>query len=102
MKTKWLGGVFLLVLGIGSALAESEELRVMPAVVPAPAMVMQISIEDDDSRSAPKLRDVLRQPYGELQVTNNQPYRLSAEERHRMREQLRGQLAQHDGNKGKP
>jgi hypothetical protein len=96
MKTSLMGGVFL--LAMGSAMAEPDDVRVQAAVTDAPVMVMPVSIQDDEPHTQPKLRDVLRQPYDDIQALNNQPYRLSVEERHRMREQLRSQLA----NKNKP
>jgi hypothetical protein len=99
MKTYLMGGIFL--LGLVSAMAEPEEARTAEVVADAPVMVMPISIQDEEPRSALKLRDVLRQPYEELQVMNTQPYRLSVEERHRMREQLRSQLP-HDTARSKP
>jgi hypothetical protein len=91
MKTSLMGGIFL--LAMGSAAADSEELRVQAVVSDAPVMVMPVSIQDEEPHVPVKLRDILRQPYDDIQALNNQPYRLSVEERHRMREQLRGQLA---------
>jgi hypothetical protein len=91
MKTSLMGGMVL--LAMGSAMAEPEELRVQAVVSDAPVMVMPVSIQDDEPHTPPKLRDVLRQPYDDIQSLNYQPYRLSVEERHRMREQLRSQLA---------
>jgi hypothetical protein len=96
MKTCLMGGMFL--LAMGTAMAEPDELRVQAAVTDAPVMVLPVSIQEEEPHSQPRLRDVLRQPYDDIQALNNQPYRLSVEERHRMREQLRSQLA----NKNKP
>lgn len=48
-------------------------------------------VENGDGRaSAPRLREALRQPKGEGEELGK-PYRLSPEERQRLREQLRGQ-----------
>lgn len=91
MKTSLMGGILL--LAMGSAVADSEELRVQAVVSDAPVMVMPVSIQDEEPHAPLKLRDILRQPYDDIQALDNQPYRLSVEERHRMREQLRSQLA---------
>ena len=57
----------------------------------APSLVLPISIQDDDHRNALQLRDVLRQPFDDMQELGNKPHRLSPEERYRLREQLRSQ-----------
>lgn len=44
---------------------------------------------ESDVREAPRLRDALRQPYAD-DLESSKPYRLSAKERLRLREQLRG------------
>lgn len=63
-------------------------------------MVLPISIQDDDQSSSPRLRDVLRQPLDGAQEPGIKPYRLSPDERYRLREQLRSQpdAEQHKGN----
>jgi hypothetical protein len=91
MKSSLMGGIFFLALG--SAVAEPEDVRVQAMVTDAPVMVMPVSIQDDETHAPLKLREILRQPYDDIQALNNQPFRLSVEERHRMREQLRSQLA---------
>ncbi len=53
-------------------------------------MVMPISVDEGEPRSTMRLRDVLRQPFEDMD-DNSKPYRLSAQERQRLREQLRGQ-----------
>jgi len=59
------------------------------AVAPGPTIV-PIVTDAPDPKSGGRLRDVLRQPF-DASATSGQPYRLSDEERQRMREQLRGQ-----------
>jgi len=54
-------------------------------------MVLPIAIQDDDHSSSQRLRDVLRQPFGGIQEPGIKPYRLSPDERQRLREQLRSQ-----------
>eukprot|EP01041_Mallomonas_annulata_P017411 gene17412-35878_t len=56
-------------------------------------MVMPISVDEGEPRNAMRLRDVLRQPFDDME-DNSKPYRLSVEERQRLREQLRGQSPQ--------
>lgn len=51
--------------------------------------VMPISMVEPEARSHPRLRDSLRQPHDD-EPEISKPYRLSVEERHRLREQLRG------------
>ncbi len=51
--------------------------------------VMPISMVEPETRSHPRLRDSLRQSHGD-EPEISKPYRLSVEERHRLREQLRG------------
>lgn len=51
--------------------------------------VMPISMIEPEGRTPVRLRDSLRQPYDD-EVETNKPYRLSVEERMRLREQLRG------------
>lgn len=77
--------------GLGAALAEPGGVRVLTNGAAAPLVVMPISIQEEEPRSPPRLRDVLRQPYDEQPELGNKPYRLSAEERFRLREQLRTQ-----------
>ena len=62
-------------------------------------MVMPISVEEGEPRNVLRLRDVLRQPFDDME-DNAKPYRLSVEERQRLREQLREQ-SPHE-NKFKP
>lgn len=93
MKTKWMGGwlVFLLAGLPQLAMAQAAQGGVSASGVEAPALVMPIAVQDDEHRSALRLRDVLRQPYDETHEQGSKPYRLTPQERHRLREQLRGQ-----------
>lgn len=63
----------------------------------APAVVMPISADLAEPRSAVRLRDVLRYSNDEADE-DNKPYRMSAQERQRLREQLRRQ-SHSDANK---
>lgn len=87
MKTYWVGS--LLVCCLGSAIAEPGGVRVLTNGASAPLVVMPISVQEEEPRISARLRDVLRHPYDEQQELSNKPYRLSSEERHRLREQLR-------------
>lgn len=51
-------------------------------------IALPLNAAETETRDAPRLRDTLRQPYGDDQESSK-PYRLSAQERHRLREQLR-------------
>lgn len=61
---------------------------------PLQAMTLQPvgAPEAGSSRQATRLRDALRQPPADSEA--GKPFRLSAEERQRLREQLRSQTAQ--------
>lgn len=48
--------------------------------------VLPIAADNTEARSAVSLRDSLRQPFDDV---DNKPYRMSSQERQRMREQLR-------------
>lgn len=74
-----------------SAQAQGTGDRLLTNVEAVPLSVMPISVQEEPLHTAPRLRDVLRQPYDDQQELANKPYRLSAEERHRLREQLRSQ-----------
>ena len=89
MKTFWVG--VLLIGGLVAAQAEPGGVRVMTNGAAAPLVVMPISVQEEEPRVAPRLRDVLRQPYDDQPELGSKPYRLSAEERFRLREQLRTQ-----------
>ena len=85
--------VGLMMLTLGSAHAGSSDLRDPPLPSSATVMVMPISADEGEPRNVMRLRDVLRQPFDDME-DNGRPYRLSVEERQRLREQLRGQPPQ--------
>jgi|GEM_PF-909451 len=60
--------------------------RAHPLPDDAPVSVLPIAADNAEARSAATLRDSLRQPFDDA---DNKPYRLSSQERQRMREQLR-------------
>ncbi len=81
----------LIILTLGPAHAGPGDQRTHPLPSNAAVMVMPISVDEGEPRSGGmRLRDVLRQPYDDME-DNAKPYRLSVEERQRLREQLRGQ-----------
>ena len=88
----FLTGVLML-SAIGPLLAGQERVRVQhpaPAEVPG-AAILPISVGGGvDAREPMRLRDALRQPFDDMDDTSK-PYRLSVEERQRLREQLRDQ-----------
>jgi len=82
----------ILFLTLGSAVAGPSDDHTLRAPLDAAAAVMPISIDGNESRTPLHLRDALRQPFERVDDPFK-PYRLSVEERQRMREQLRGQSA---------
>lgn len=76
---------FLLLPTLGVA----ADPQTTPETTPQAMIALPMSAAEPEPREAPRLRDALRQPYGEDQE-GAKPYRLSAQERHRLREQLRG------------
>lgn len=97
MKTHLPLGLIMLTLGTAHGAPGDQRAHPMPAN--ASVMVMPISVDEGESRNVLRLRDVLRQPFDDME-DNAKPYRLSVEERQRLREQLRGQ-SPHE-NKFKP
>ena len=91
MKTYLPMGLLMLVLG--SVHAGPDDQRNPPLPSNAAVMVMPISVDEGEPRAGMRLRDVLRQPFDDME-DNAKPYRLSVEERQRLREQLRGQSPQ--------
>ncbi len=81
-----------ILLSVISSLAAAQDTqRVHPVPSDAPAAVMPISLgEPSEVRGPMRLRDALRQPFDDMDDTSK-PYRLSVEERQRLREQLREQ-----------
>ncbi len=61
----------------------------LPSDAPS-AVLMPIAADAAEPRSTIGLRDVLRQPYDDVKE-DNKPYRLSGQERQRLREQLSSQ-----------
>lgn len=75
---------------LGPVTAGTSDSRVLPVIADTSATVMPISVDDGEPRRQSRLRDALRQHFEDMDDPY-QPYRLSAEERQRMREQLRSQ-----------
>lgn len=73
-----------------SAWAQAPDARLTPP--PSPASAVAPGVDGGEPRQALRLRESLRLPKME-QDPANKPYRLSAEERQRLREQLRNQTA---------
>ncbi|MBS3998001.1 MAG: hypothetical protein KGZ67_11860 [Hydrogenophaga sp.] len=88
MNTFLSGGLSLLVLS--PALASPPTRAAYPLPGQAPVSVMPVAAVDTDSRSRIPLREVLRQPVDGIEDPGKL-YRLSVEERQRLREQLRNQ-----------
>lgn len=91
MKTHLPLGLILLTFGHAHAGPGDQRNQPMPSN--ATVMVMPISADEGEPRNAMRLRDVLRQPFDDME-DSGKPYRLSVEERQRLREQLRGQPPQ--------
>lgn len=85
MKHLWIAG--FLAVGLPSA-ATAQDRRVQPGSVEVPLGVLPVAVDQTEARSVSSLRDSLRQPWDEIA---EKPFRLSSEERQRMREQLRTQ-----------
>jgi hypothetical protein len=88
MKSYLLGGVLL--LSLMPAVAAPEDQRLHPVSSDTPVAVLPVSVDEIDPRSTMRLRDALRQPFDDMN-DSRKPYRLSVEERQRLREQLRDQ-----------
>jgi hypothetical protein len=70
--------------------------RPAPDAVEGAMAVMPISMIEPETRGAPRLRESLRHNQVS-EADSGKPYRLSIEERHRLREQLRGSTG-HDSS----
>lgn len=90
MKLNLTGLILMSILG--PAAAGSSEDRKLRDSLDAPGVVLPISVDGNESRNPMHLRDALRQPFDGMNDPFK-PYRLSAEERQRMREQLRSHPA---------
>ncbi|MCW5652774.1 hypothetical protein [Hydrogenophaga sp.] len=76
---------------VSPLMAGPEGQRVHPLPSDVPATVLPISVGDaGEARGPMRLRDALRQPFDDMDESSK-PYRLSVEERQRLREQLREQ-----------
>lgn len=85
-----LTSAFLLSV-ISPLMAGHDGQRLHPLPPDVPATVLPISVGDSSEARGPmRLRDALRQPFDDMDDTSK-PYRLSVEERQRLREQLREQ-----------
>jgi hypothetical protein len=84
--------IILLSLGwvaLSAAWAGPERARAdVPSMAP-PSTIVPIVTDRGEARGGVRLREVLRQPF-DASTGPGQPYRLSDEERQRLREQLRG------------
>jgi len=92
MKTHWMGGLLLCSVAAAANAQTPDGGQLQAGAVGAPSLVLPISVQGDDHRGTQRLRDVLRQPLDDnIREPGSKPYRLSPEERHRLREQLRSQ-----------
>lgn len=80
----------LLLVTLGSACAGPSDQRAHMVSSGTPVAAMPIAVDETEPRSTMRLRDALRQPFDDMDDTRK-PYRLSVEERQRLREQLRDQ-----------
>jgi len=76
-------------LVLGPSISAAGDTRVHPLPTDVAVNVLPITADLSEPRSAIRLRDALRQPYEEAE--DDKPYRMSAQERQRLREQLRTQ-----------
>jgi hypothetical protein len=91
MKSVWIATIASLAAGLVLANPERpREAGVIGMVGAETATVMPISIDAGEARSPMRLRDALRQPFDDMD-DGGKPFRLSVEERQRLREQLRVQ-----------
>jgi hypothetical protein len=91
MKTYCITGLLLCSLAAAANAQTLEDGRVPADSDGTPSLVLPIVGQADDQGNPPRLRELLRQPSGDRPEPGSKPYRLSPEERHRMREQLRSQ-----------
>lgn len=85
-RSVWLG-LLLPTLGMAADPQTATIDSAAQAMIVMPTEPMEPAASD--VREAPRLRDALRQPYAD-DLESSKPYRLSAQERLRLREQLRG------------
>jgi hypothetical protein len=89
MKPFQFTGCLLFALLPALAAADGKRPNLHSAETDAAVSWLPVAVDNTEARSAASLRDSLRQPHGEL--GGSQPYRLSTQERQRMRDQLRAQ-----------
>lgn len=88
MKSVWMGSIACLTAGL--AFANPERAREPALAASDVGTVVPISIDAGEMRTPIRLRDALRQPFDDMD-DGGKPFRLSVEERQRLREQLRVQ-----------
>lgn len=88
-----------LLLAVLPSLAAADGKRAPPQSSGADGGVswLPVAVDNTEARSAASLRDSLRQSHGE--AVDSQPYRLSSQERQRMRDQLRAQSQRESSKK---
>jgi len=91
MKSFVRRGVCSLLLAPAWVLAADQ--RTVNVPTESVMSVVPLSMMEPETRATVRLRESLRQPYDD-EIEQNKPYRLSAEERVRLREQLRGDPSQ--------
>lgn len=89
MKLHLSTGYLLLILSPSLSVAADRIAHPVPSDAP-PAVLLPISADSAEPRSGIGLRDVLRQPFSEAKEDSKR-YRLSVQERQRLREQLSSQ-----------
>lgn len=91
MKSVWIATIACLAAGLVLANPQHpREAGVIGMAGTDTATVMPISIDAGEARAPMRLRDALRQPFDDMD-DGGKPFRLSVEERQRLREQLRVQ-----------
>lgn len=90
MKTRWTAGL-LVCAGAAAVNAQPLGSGRLPTDLTNAAPLDAPSPMPGDPSGSQRLRDVLRQPLNTPPAANSPPYRLSPDERHRLREQLRSQ-----------
>ncbi len=90
MKSYLSGGLLLMALAFAHAGPEDVRVHPAPGMADGPVAILPISADENDPRGAMRLRDALRRPVDDMEESRK-PYRLSVEERQRLREQLRDQ-----------
>ena len=98
MKSVWMGTIACLTAGLAYANPERPRDAGVIGADAAAVTVVPISIDGGEARAPMRLRDALRQPFDDMD-DGGKPFRLSVEERQRLREQLRGQPLQMPGRK---